>query len=153
MMRLLYPPWVGGRGALGLLVLRVVLGAAFMLHGWPKIQNATTWMPPNVVLPRLHEPVPGPLQAAAAVSEFVGGALLILGLLTPLAALGLLGTMAGALAMFHIPRGDPFVGGPGQSSAEAAAVYLAAALMFLLVGPGTLSVDALWARRPAPPGV
>jgi putative oxidoreductase len=146
MMRWLYPHWVGGRGALGLLVLRLVTGAAFMLHGWPKIQNATTWMGPEA-------PVPGALQAAAAASEFGGGALLILGLLTPLAALGLMGTMIGALGMVHIPKGDPFVGMPGQSSAEPAAGYLAIAFMFLMVGPGTFSVDALWARRPAPPGV
>ena len=144
MLHWLYPTWVGGRGALGLLLLRLVTGAAFMLHGWPKIQNALAWMGPEA-------PVPGPLQAAAAVAECGGGALLLLGLLTPLAALGLIGTMIGALVLVHVPAGHPFVGAPGNPSFELAAVYLVIALLFLLIGPGTLSVDALWARRSEPP--
>jgi putative oxidoreductase len=138
-----YPAFVRGPGAVGLLLLRLAMGAAFVLHGWPKIQHAFNWMPPEA-------PVPGALQALAAVAEFGGGAALILGLLTPLAALGLACTMATAVGMVHLHH--PFVAAPGQPSSEPAVVYLAAALMFLLVGPGALSLDALLARtwrRPA----
>ena len=46
--------------------VRLVAGTAFVLHGWPKIQNPTGWMGPDA-------PVPGALQAAAAVAEFGGG--------------------------------------------------------------------------------
>jgi hypothetical protein len=35
---------VTGRGAAGLPIVRFVTGAAFILHGWPKIQNAFGWM-------------------------------------------------------------------------------------------------------------
>ena len=89
--------------------------------------------------------MPGVLQAAAATSEFVGGAALILGLLTPLASLGLAGTMAAAIGMVHVPKGDPFVSPPGWKggSWELAAVYLAAVVLLLLAGPGRLSLDAL----------
>jgi putative oxidoreductase len=132
-----YPAFVRGPGALGLLLLRVVMGAAFILHGWPKIQHPLDWMGPTADMP-------GVLQALAAVAEFGGGAALVLGLLTPLAALGIACTMATALYKVHL--NDPFVGAPGKPSKEFAAVYLAAALLFLIIGPGVLSLDALLAR-------
>jgi putative oxidoreductase len=136
MRKLLYPSEIGGRGAVGLLLLRVVMGAAFLFHGWPKIQNPLHWMDAMG-----GSGVPGALQAAAALSEFGGGLALILGLLTPVAALGIACTMATALGMVHLRMGHPFVGAPGQPSCELAAVYLAAAILFLLLGPGKLSLD------------
>jgi putative oxidoreductase len=135
MRKILYPGEVGGRGSVGLLLLRVVVGAAFLFHGWPKIQDPQHWMG------ELGAGVPGALQAAAAVSEFGGGVALILGLLTPLAALGIACTMAGALGMVHLRMGHPFVGAPGKPSCELASVYLAAAIALLLVGPGKWSLD------------
>lgn len=138
MRKILYADGVGCRGSIGLLLLRVVVGAAFMFHGWPKIQQPFEWM-------NAHggSGMPGLLQAAAAVSEFGGGLALILGLLTPLAALGIACTMATALGMVHLRMGHAFVASaPGQPSYELAAVYLAAAILFLLAGPGKLSLDA-----------
>jgi putative oxidoreductase len=71
-----------------------------------------------------------------------GGIALIVGFLTPLAAFLIAGTMVVALAKVHLPKGDPFVSS-GGASFEPAAGYLAQMIMFLLVGPGMLSVDAL----------
>ena len=144
-MRRFFPPFVGGPGAVGLLVLRLVAGAAMMLHGWPKIQHATAWMGPKA-------PVPGALQALAAVAEFGGGLCWILGLLTPLASILIVGTMAVAAGMVHVAQGHPFVATKGGPSYEPALGYLAIALALLLVGPGRLSLDALLfgRARPAP---
>jgi len=142
MRRLLYPDFVGGRGSVGLLLVRLVTGLAFILHGWPKIQNPFGWMG--------DAPVPGVMQAAAAVAEFGGGIALILGLLTPLAALGIAATMVVAIGMVHLPHGDPFIGKPEQPSYELAAGYLAVVVMLLLVGPGRLSLDALLFGGPSP---
>lgn len=143
MRTLLYPNFVGGRGAFGLLVLRLVTGAAFVLHGWPKIQNAFHWMD----RPDAPADMPGALQALAALSEFGGGIALIVGLLTPLAALGIACTMIVAIAKVHVPAGHSFVAArPGEPSFELAAVYLANVIMLLLVGPGVLSLDALLFR-------
>ena len=75
-----YGTFVAGRAALGLLLLRLLFGMAFILHGLPKLGNMTAWMGPQA-------PVPGFLQAAAALTEVGGGLALVLGLLTPLAAL------------------------------------------------------------------
>jgi putative oxidoreductase len=136
MRRIFYSDDFGIRASIGLLALRVVVGAALMFHGWPKIQNPMQWMGADA-------PVPGFLQACAAVAEFVGGGALIFGLLTRLFALMLVINMAVAAGMVHISKGDPFVGKPGEPSWELAAVYFACALLILLAGPGTLSLDAL----------
>ncbi len=137
-MRSIYPEFASGPTALGLLVLRLVAGTAFMLHGWKKIQDPFHWMGPESTIPSI-------LQALAALSEFGGGLCWILGLLTPLATLGILSTMSVAVST-HILRGDPFVGRPGY---ELALVYLSVALLILLRGPGVLSLDALIFRRRA----
>lgn len=121
-------------GDLTLLLLRVVTGVAFMLHGWGKIQNPFAWMGPQGF-------APAPLQALAALSEFGGGLALVLGLLTPLAALGISCTMAVAVSVHAFMRGDPFVHKTGGPSYEPAAIYLCIALVFVALGPGRFSLD------------
>ena len=151
-MNRVFPAFVGGRGAVGLLALRMAMGAAFVLHGLSKIYRngefvMLHWMPPEA-------PVPPAVQAAAAVAEFGGGLGLIFGLLTPLAGLGILCTMATAIAMVHTPTSHPFVGPPDKGPYELPLVYLASAVLFILVGPGRISLDWLLFGRaaPAPPG-
>lgn len=119
--------------SLGLLAFRLVMGAAFVLHGLPKAQHAFNWMG--------AAPIPGILQAVAAYSEVGGGIAMILGLLSPLASLMLIGTMLGALSLVHLPSGDPFVNATGGSSYELALVYLTGALLVLLNSPGKFSLD------------
>src|SRR4051794_16508503 len=122
-MRRFYGPFVPAPGAAGLLFLRLVSGAALMLHGWPKIQHPFTWMD------AFHPGMPGVLQAVQAFIEFGGGLALALGLLTPLAAAGVAVGMAAALAVVHLPHGDPFVAAaPGRPSFEPALTYLGIAL-------------------------
>lgn len=121
------------RRSIGLLIFRLAMGSAMMLHGFPKIQNAFGWMG--------DAPIPGILQALAALSEFGGGIAVILGLLTPLACLGILSTMFVAMFMVHIPAGDPFVSQTGGKSYELALIYFSGAVMLLLNGPGRFSID------------
>ena len=129
---LLYYSEFSMRGSVAMLLLRVVAGLAFMFHGWHKIQNPLGWIGSEAA-------VPGILQALAAVSEFFGGLAWILGLLTPLASLGILSTMS--VAVFtHLSRGQPFVGQGG--SYEPALVYFSVALLLILAGPGRISLDA-----------
>lgn len=142
MRNLFYCDTVGPIGSGGLLVLRLVMGVAFMFHGWPKIQNPWGWMGAEAQVPAI-------LQVLAALAEFGGGLGLIAGLLTRLAALGLATNMSVALGLVHLPQGDPFVGKPGGRSYELAAVYLACAVVFFLLGPGRFSLDALLFRRVA----
>jgi len=125
--------------SLGLLAFRLVLGSAFILHGMGKIPHAFNWMGDGV-------PVPALLQAAAAYSEFLGGAGLLLGFLTPLSSLAVIGVMIGALSMVHLPSHHPFVSMAGPSY-ELALGYLAAAVMFLFNSPGKFSVDYLIVKQ------
>ncbi len=140
MRYLLYCDTVGSFGSVGFLLLRLVMGVAFVLHGWPKIQNPFGWMGPEAAMP-------GILVALAALAEFGGGIALVVGLLTRLASLGIGSVMAVAIGMVHVPQGHPFVaqGGP---SWELAAVYLACAVLFLISGPGRISLDFLLFGRP-----
>jgi putative oxidoreductase len=118
-----------------LLFVRLVVGIAFLHHGWGKIQTPMSWMPPEAG-------IPGFLQLLAAISEFGGGLALILGLLTSLAMVGMAFTMIVATHMHAIVRQDPFVSMDGGPSFELALLYLSLALMFLAVGPGQFSADA-----------
>lgn len=125
-----------------LLLLRVTTGVAFVIHGWPMIQNPFDWMQ--------KDPAPPVFQALAALSEFGGGIALALGVLTPLAAFGILCTMAVAVYT-HVKGGDPFVAKVGGKW-EPAAVYLCIALMLIATGPGRLSLDRrLFGVRGQPP--
>jgi putative oxidoreductase len=141
MRRLFYCDTVGWIGSVALLLLRLVMGAAFLFHGWSKIQNPLGWMGPEATMPAI-------LQALAAVAEFGGGMALIFGLLTRFASLGITSVMVVALATVHLPMGHPFVGKPGGHSYELPAVYLACAILFLLLGPGRYSLDALLFSSP-----
>lgn len=118
------------RISIGLLLVRLVLGTGIALHGWGKIQNPTGWA---------GEGFPAALQALAAVSEFGGGIGILLGALTVLSSFGLFCTMAVAVHMHAIVKGDPFVGQGG--SYEPALTYLVFAAMLMLTGPGRFSVD------------
>lgn len=135
----LYPEFLGGGRGLALLILRLVAGTAMALHGYDKIfgenQGLTTW--------GSKMGIPPALQACAALAEFGGGIAWALGALMPVASLGLIITMAVATYTMAVKFHAPFVGGPGGASAEAAAGYLAISILFLLVGPGRLSVDSL----------
>lgn len=133
-----------GPAAFGLLALRLVTGYAFIQHGFPKMfahgeLNAFHWMGPNA-------PVPGILQALAAISEFGGGIALMVGLLTPLAALGIFSTMF--VAITTALKGLPFVSGdPSQKTFELAGIFLTIAFTLLLTGPGAISIDNLLRTR------
>lgn len=115
-----------------LLLTRVVVGIAFILHGWGKIQNPFGWMQGGSL--------PGIIQALVAVAEFGGGIALILGILTTLAAFGLLCTMIGAALLHAVILGDPFVA-KGGASYELAVIYLMISLLLMVLGPGRFSLD------------
>lgn len=134
------PPAQSVRASVGLLVLRLFCGYAFMVHGWGKIQKPFSWMGPDAGYP-------GVLQALAALSEFGGGLAWMLGLLTPLASFGLACTMAVAayMHMFVMKQGL-IATGPG-GSAEPAAAYFCVAVALMLAGPGRFSADAFVFRE------
>ena len=133
LLRLLTVPEHSPLANAALFLLRLVAGLAFVFHGWPKIQNPFGWMGPDAF-------APGLFQALAALSEFGGGIAWIIGLLVPLASLGIACTMGVAVCMHAFMRGDPFVSASG-SSYELAAVYFCISILLLAAGPGRFSGD------------
>lgn len=133
----LQPPPQASFASLALLLFRLVMGIAFILHGFGKIQTPFSWMPAQAPIA-----IPPAFQFLAALSEFGGGIALVLGFLTPLASLGLGFTMAVAVFMHAVIFKDPFVNPTGGGSYEPALVYLVGALLFLVQGPGKFSLDA-----------
>jgi len=134
-INLFKPPPLSARASFGALILRLVVGLAFVFHGYGKIQKPFGWMP--------DASMPGVLQALAAIAEFGGGMVWMLGLLTPLASFGLGCTMAVAVWTHAIAWQHPFVSTKGGPSFELAGAYLCVALLLLLAGPGRFSVDRL----------
>jgi putative oxidoreductase len=120
-----------------LLLLRVCVGVAFVLHGWGKVRDVGGFS--------AEHGVPVFLGAAAAYVQFVGGLLLVGGLLTPLAALGICGTMVVATVML-VRAGESFIN-PGGHSWESAALYAVLMLCLMMLGAGRYSLDAVLFKR------
>jgi putative oxidoreductase len=128
---------------LGLLILRVGVGAAFIAHGWPKLMaGPETWAGLGGAMGLFGVRVaPEFWGLCAALAEAAGGLCFALGLFFRPASLALALTMAVAFNM-HFGKGDPFK--VYSHALEAGFVF---AGMFF-VGPGKYSVEGgLGARR------
>ena len=125
---------------LGMAVLRVVVGVLFMGHGLQKLMG---WFGGHGLegTGNFFDTIglrPGRAQAAlAGGAEAGGGALLALGLLTPVGAAMVTGSMAGAIAKVHASKG-PWVSDGGY---EYNLVLMSAAFAIAAAGPGAWSLD------------
>jgi putative oxidoreductase len=129
------------RNDVALLALRLILGAAFVLHGLPKLSHLTTWT--EHILPG----TPAWLTAFDALVEFVGAIALIVGFGTQVAAALIAADMIVAIFVVLIPHGAVFVTGPrGAPTFELELTYCVIALGLVLMGAGSISIDALRAR-------
>jgi putative oxidoreductase len=126
-------PALSNKASIALLIIRIIAGVAMIQHGWGKMQQPFSWMPLS--------PIPGFFQFLAAFSEFGGGIAWIIGLVTPLASLGIAITMLVATIFHAIVMGDPMVSMGGGSSYELAIIYFSLSLVLMLVGPGKFSLD------------
>jgi putative oxidoreductase len=133
------------------LPIRIILGLSFMVHGAPKLFSAAAHQSFQGYLAQMGVPAPTLMAWVVGVVEFFGGAALVLGLFTWLAAALLIIEMLVALFMVHLPAGFEVVQikgmsdrGPifGQPGYELNLIYIAGLLALFLGGPGPLSVDA-----------
>jgi putative oxidoreductase len=121
-------------GSVGLLLLRLSIGVMMIHHGQEKLADPQQFA--NTYVASLHLPFPLFFAYAAGFSELIGSWLVILGMLTPLGALALTGTMATA-AYQHI-----LTAGLNIYVLELVVLYLGGSLALLLTGPGRFSFDA-----------
>ncbi len=127
-------PIFGVTASVAFVILRIAIGIIFAVHGYQKIkggpQNFGGW------LKSLAVPFPTFSAYLVSYTEFLGGIALIVGFLTPLAALMIAATMVVAITKVKASKG--LVGGY-----ELDLILLAAALALALAGPGALSLDHL----------
>jgi len=134
----------------GLLILRLVLGLTLAGHGSQKmfgwfgggsLKGTTGWIGKMGFRPAWF------WGLMAALSEFGGGVLLTLGLLSPFGSLGIIAAMLIAIVKVHWSKG--FWNAKG--GIEFPLINLAAALAVGLLGPGDYSLDsALSLNLPEP---
>jgi len=120
---------------LATLILRVVFGLMFLIHGIAKFQGGIS----NTVGYFEFLGLPGSLAYAIAIIELVGGALLVVGLgtrvISGLFAVIMLGAIFSAKLSFGL------LGDGVSAGYELELVYLAIGIYFVLVNPINLSLD------------
>jgi putative oxidoreductase len=126
-----------------LLVIRLYWGWQFAQTGWGKLHNL-----PHVTefFASLGLPAPAFMATFVATFEFVGGILLALGLLSRIAALGIVIDMF--MAYWTADRASllAFFSDPGKFSNASPFIFLFVGLIILIFGPGKLSLDTLIER-------
>ncbi len=126
-------PWTA---ALGLLALRATVGVTFLVHGLPKLQNTAMTVG---FFEKIGIPAPAFFAPFVGVVETVGGALLVIGLLSRVWG-----------AAFVINMAVAILAAKGLSSYmgyEFELLLAAASLLVFLHGPGAWSLDAMLLKR------
>ncbi|WP_375756943.1 DoxX family protein [Corallococcus exercitus] len=119
-------------------LLRIMAGLMFMQHGLQKLFGLFGGVPPGA---------PAFVVYGAGIIEFLGGALVALGLFAGPAAFICSGTMAFAFFLGHVvPNGGNLI--PIANQGELAALYCFVFLYIAARGSGIWSVDG--ARRGTP---
>ncbi len=129
--------------SIGLLVLRVIVGALMVGHGTQKLFG---WFGGHGIsgtgafLGSLGWQRGRAWAVVAGAVETIGGLLLALGLFTPLAAAMIVGQMLTATVAAHLPKGLWNEAG----GFELPLVYATVAAATAFTGPGAHSLDAVW---------
>lgn len=124
-------------------ILRLAIGSTMLAHGWNhafgggKLPGTARWFESIGIRPgRLH-------ATFATVTELGAGTFLLLGLLTPLCAGAVVGTMIVALIANHMKNGY-FIFRPGEGYEYVLFITLAS-LALGAVGGGRVSLDRAFA--------
>lgn len=128
----------------GLLILRVVLGAIFIVHGWPKLNPRGPMKGPGGFagfLEQMGVPLPVFFGWLVALLETVGGGLLILGLGTRILALGFVIDMAVAIFLVKWRMQKARFMDQQKGGWEFELALMAQSLALALMGPGGISID------------
>ena len=110
-------------------ILRIVAGMLLLEHGTAKLLD----FPHNTMFTQLS-----PLLIAAGLIELIGGALVVLGLFSRIAAFIASGETAVAYWMVHVPKGGFF---PVLNGADAAILFCFVFLYLVAAGPGSWAIN------------
>ncbi len=122
-----------------LIILRIWLGIAFIMHGLPGVFNSDYMAGHAGFMESIEIPMPYLMAYLSKGGELLAGVFLLLGLFTKPAALFVIINML--VATFFAMRGDIF----GDFQAEISFTYLLMALALFLARPTGFSMDQrLW---------
>ncbi|NLR63402.1 DoxX family protein [Chitinophaga varians] len=134
MRKLFSTGYTGGAVSFSMLILRLMFGGLLLLHGWPKLINFAAKM----------NSFPDPLGVGHKFSlgmtvfaEVFCSVLLMMGLLTRLAAVPLVICMSVIVGMVHRSDLLDF----NFDKIELPLMYLTGFLVVLFTGPGKFSID------------
>ncbi len=123
-----------------LLILRVVSGVIFFVHGAQKVLGVWGGMGLSATIERMNF---GPLGYLVAFGEFLGGVGLILGFLTRFSAASLIAIMIGAIVMVHGQNGLLL----SEGGFEYNPALIGLLLPVFLAGPGRLAIIRFFRPR------
>lgn len=133
-----------------LTLLRIALGIVIFPHGAQKVLG---WWggfgfsgTMGFLTQQLH--IPAAFAVLAIAAEFLGGLGLIFGLLSRIAAFGLVVEFLVAVFMIHLPNGF-FMNWSGQQKGEGIEFFIlvfAIAIAIMIRGSGAWSIDGILAR-------
>lgn len=130
-------------------VARLLVGVVMLAHGWQKLTEMTPAGFGNEMLAMLGVPAPVLFGWLLTLIELGGGALLILGALTRIAALLNAAVLVGALLLVKVDIGLLTPAGADMPGAELEFGLLAGLLVVALLGPGKPSLDHALGIEPA----
>jgi putative oxidoreductase len=133
------------------LIVRITLAVVFIYHGYGKVFGGG-----HAGIASMMEaqgaPFPVVLGWMAALAEFAGGILLLVGFLSRVWALGMAILMSVAIATVHWKHGFDLRGADGATGYEYCFVLWMMALSILLGGAGAISLDRKLFRGCSPIG-
>lgn len=135
---------------LALLLARVGLGGAMVIHGWLRWQYPGQGIQQQInYLNQFEAPYASVAATANIVLEIVGGIFLIAGFLTPLVAAAVIAQQVLMIAYTNWFRGFDLLNPDGSYNGgyEYNVIIALFALLFLVFGAGRISIDRLF-RRP-----
>jgi putative oxidoreductase len=131
-----------------LTAIRVTLGAVFFAHGAQKMMGWFGGAGMKETVRTMHEflGLPVPLALLAMTAEFLGGAGLIVGLLSRVAAIGIGVIMLSAIVMVHGRHGlfMNWLGDRNGHGIEYHLLAIAMAIAIVVRGSGAASLDRLF---------
>ena len=133
---------------------RVLTGVFFCISGGTKLLVPSHFSEMQQTLIQSHVPFPHASALFVSLVEFGCGGGLILGLLTPLCAIMLIGDMIVAILANRIGsiHGSGFLAFLGDFLYLPEVLYVLILFWLLFSGPGPYSVDSMMARRGVSPG-
>jgi putative oxidoreductase len=131
---------LGRLKGVALLLGRLAVGLVFLSTGWGKVHNVEKV---TEFFTSLHIPAPGLNAVVVGWSELLCGAALVIGLFTRLATIPLIVSMI--VAILTAKRGD--IHGFFDLIAFEETTYLLVLVMIAILGPGSISIDHLLAKK------